>query len=240
MLSPSVWAACARGVAPNALGVSHAALSIRSFPSSINYQKLPKSRLDFGSLLSSTFQFEITIVTDKKLLAYARMEINSVKPLFGHTSEETAYLIEDYPYGFTLRCQKKVWIETDPKRGQRTVEMTNNPKRAGLHWNTPKKSTYSELCAAFIVEASDVDGKKYTTGDVGHVKFMRIGSGGDVACLERYNALYGPFETEYERKTMRTLLAMARAEDRLGEYNPPGNYYNAEERAAVIAYDKER
>ncbi len=86
------------------------------------------------------------------------MEINAVKPLFGHTTEETAYLIEDYPYGFTLRCQKKVWIETDPKRGQRTVEMTSNPKRAGLHWNTPKKSTYDSLCAPFIVEDSKTPG----------------------------------------------------------------------------------
>ena len=168
------------------------------------------------------------------------MEINSAKPLFGYTSEATAYLIEDYPYGFTLRCQKKVWIETDPKRGQRTVEMSSNPKRAGLHWNTPKKSTCDSLCAAFIVEASDVDGKKYTQDDVGHVKFMRIGDGGDVAFLERYNAMYRPFETEYERKTMRVLLAQARAEARLGEYNPPGNYVNVEERAACIAYDKER
>jgi hypothetical protein len=43
---------------------------------------------------------------------------------------------QDYPYGFTLRCQKKVWIETHPA-GQRTVEMTQQPKRPGS-WNTPK------------------------------------------------------------------------------------------------------
>ena len=83
-------------------------------------------------------------------------------------------------------------------------------------------------------------GKKYTQDDVGHVKFMRIGDGGNVAFLERYNAMYGLFETEYERKTMRVLLTQARAEARLGEYNPPGNYFNVEERAACIAYDKER
>jgi len=85
-----------------------------------------------------------------------------------------------------------------------------------------------------------VAGKKYTQDDVGHVKFMRIGDGGNVAFLERYNAMYGLFETEYERKTMRVLLTQARAEARLGEYNPPGNYFNVEERAACIAYDKER
>ncbi len=98
------------------------------------------------------------------------------------------YSSSDYPYGFTLRCQKKVWIETDPKHGQRIVEMTSNPKRPGLVWNKPKKSTYDTLCGAFIVEASDVGTRygyqnkyEYTQDDVGHVKFMRVGNGGDVA-----------------------------------------------------------
>jgi hypothetical protein len=148
-----------------------------------------------------------------------------MKPIKGAVSESSAFVIESYPYSFTLRCQKKVWIETDPKRGQRIVEMTSNPKRAGLHWNTPKKSTYSPLCGAFIVEDSDV-GKpygyqskhEYTADDVGHVHFMRIGSGGDVAFLERYNALFGPFETEYECHVMHNELAMARAGVRLDQW----------------------
>ncbi len=139
-------------------------------------------------------------------------------PIKGAVSEATAYLIKDYPYGFTLRCQKKVWIETDPKHGQRIVEMTSNPKRPGLVWNTPKKSTYDTLCGAFIVEASDVGTRygyqnkhEYTQDDVGHVKFMRVGNGGDVAFLEKFNAMFGPFDTEYERTTMTNELAMARA-----------------------------
>ncbi len=139
-------------------------------------------------------------------------------PIKGAVSEKTAYLIEDYPYGFTLRCQKKVWIETDPKHGQRIVEMTSNPKRSGLVWNKPKKSTYDALCGAFIVEVSDIgqpygyqNKYAYTADDVGHVKFVRVGNGGDAAFLERYNALFGPFATEYERTTMINELAMARA-----------------------------
>jgi len=36
-------------------------------------------------------------------------------PTFGHVIQETAYLIADYPYGRTLRCQRRVWLESDPK-----------------------------------------------------------------------------------------------------------------------------
>ncbi len=96
--------------------------------------------------------------------------------------------------------------------------MTSNPKRSGLVWNKPKKSTYDALCGAFIVEVSDIgqpygyqNKYAYTADDVGHVKFERVGNGGDVAFLKRYNALFGPFTIEYERATMINELAMARA-----------------------------
>lgn len=65
-------------------------------------------------------------------------------PLYNHTSEETAYLIADYPYGFRLRCQMKVWLEFKASKGWRMVSMTSNPKRSGT-WNKPKASTYREL-----------------------------------------------------------------------------------------------
>jgi len=67
-----------------------------------------------------------------------------MKPLYNHTSEETAYLIADYPYGFRLRCQMKVWLEHKPSKGWRMVTRTSNPKRPGT-WNAPKMSTYREL-----------------------------------------------------------------------------------------------
>ena len=62
-----------------------------------------------------------------------------------HTSEATAYLVSDYPYGFTMRCQIRFWIETS-KNGQRFCSQTTNPKRPGTVWNKPKKDTYSSLC----------------------------------------------------------------------------------------------
>ncbi len=72
-------------------------------------------------------------------------------PIFGHTSPETAYLIGDYPYGRTLRCQRKVWLESDPKRGVRFVAHTDNPKNG--RWNKPHKSTYTDVAAALYLDS---------------------------------------------------------------------------------------
>jgi len=77
------------------------------------------------------------------------------KYLLGHVDEATAYVVNDYPYGFTLRTSIRYWIETT-KRGSRFVSQTLNPKN-GL-WNTPKKSTYLEFGAALYLN------------DEGHVK----------------------------------------------------------------------
>lgn len=67
-----------------------------------------------------------------------------VTALYGHTSEETAYLIADYPYGWELRCQKKVWIEFKKNKGYRLVSRTTNPRKGNM-WNKPDQSTYSKL-----------------------------------------------------------------------------------------------
>jgi hypothetical protein len=51
--------------------------------------------------------------------------------------------IENYPYGYNLRCTKKIWIEFNPKKGFRLNEVTKNPKTE--KWNNPKKSVYYGL-----------------------------------------------------------------------------------------------
>jgi len=70
----------------------------------------------------------------------SKMEI-----LKGHTSPETAYLVRDYPYGYTLRCQIRYWLEHKPGKGVRFVSQTTNPKRPGIVWNKPKASTYARF-----------------------------------------------------------------------------------------------
>jgi len=69
-----------------------------------------------------------------------------------HNSEATAYLILDYPYGRTLRCQKRVWLETHPKKGVRLVSRTSNPKRGNDWNNAPKASTYSDVSGAMYLD----------------------------------------------------------------------------------------
>ena len=64
--------------------------------------------------------------------------------LKGHVSPETAYVVEDYPYGFRLRCKIRFWLEFTPKRGFRFVSQTTNPKKGHI-WNKPKASTYARF-----------------------------------------------------------------------------------------------
>lgn len=58
-----------------------------------------------------------------------------------HNSEDNAYVVKDYPYGYK-RTFKKFWIETT-KRGDRLCGMTLNPKTK--KWNKPKKDTYNDV-----------------------------------------------------------------------------------------------
>ena len=49
--------------------------------------------------------------------------------LQGHTSPETAYVVDDYPYGYTLRCRIRYWLEVNERHGVRFVSQTTNPMR---------------------------------------------------------------------------------------------------------------
>ena len=78
-----------------------------------------------------------------------------MKLLSGHISPETAYLVEDYPYGFRLRCKIRYWIEYKAKKGFRFVSQTTNPKRPGEVWNKPKASTYSLFGGAMFLDENE-------------------------------------------------------------------------------------
>jgi hypothetical protein len=80
--------------------------------------------------------------------------------LHGHTSPETAYQVDDYPYGRRLRCKIRYWIETadkGAKRGeQRFVYQTTNPRTGNTHWNKPKAGTYVLLAVMYLDENGHV------------------------------------------------------------------------------------
>ena len=71
-----------------------------------------------------------------------------MKQLIGYVSPETAYVVPDYPYGFTLRTQIRYWVETKPKFGQRFVSQTLNPKTG--KWNKPKAGNYFQAVVLLV------------------------------------------------------------------------------------------
>jgi len=86
-------------------------------------------------------------------IAEALVAPNSKRPLYGHTNEATAYLVADYPYGYTLRTQIRYWLEHKPKKGWRFVSQTLNPKTG--RWNKPKASTYVEWGGALYLDENE-------------------------------------------------------------------------------------
>ena len=68
-----------------------------------------------------------------------------------HISAETAYCVNEYPYGFRLKCTMRYWIEFKPKKGFRLWMQSSNPKRPGT-WNKPKTGTYSLFGAALYLD----------------------------------------------------------------------------------------
>lgn len=85
---------------------------------------------------------------ERDIAASLATPLSDRQPLYGHTSEATAYLVDDYPYGFRERSQIRYWLEHKAKKGWRFVAQTKNPKTG--RWNKPKESTYTEFAAAMF------------------------------------------------------------------------------------------
>ena len=120
-----------------------------------------------------------------------------METLTGHTGPETAYVVEDYPYGFRLRTSIRYWLETKPRHGQRFISQTLNPKTG--RWNKPKASTYSPIAVMFV--NSD-----------GHVKWNGLSGYADDNEINEYERIHADALTgNYERETIRHLRAAQRA-----------------------------
>jgi hypothetical protein len=70
-------------------------------------------------------------------------------------------MINDYPYGRTLRCRRRVWLEGHPKHGYRFVSQTEHPVKKA--WNKPHSSTYTDIAAALYIDS-----------ETGHVEWTGI------------------------------------------------------------------
>lgn len=105
------------------------------------------------SLRSSVIRLAHTKPELRPILLPLLKKASVKKPLYGHDSQSNAYLVEDYPYGFTLRTQARFWLEYKPGKGYRFLSQTMDPKK-GV-WNKPKASTYVDLSAAMYLDEKD-------------------------------------------------------------------------------------
>jgi hypothetical protein len=111
------------------------------------------------------------------------MTLTNDNALHGHTSEDTAYLVPDYPYGFRLRTEIRYWIETT-KHGDRFVSQTLNPKTG--RWNKPKRSTYAHVACMYL-------------NDEGHVTWTGIHPNTSAEYVEQFVPVVRPHLTEAQR-----------------------------------------
>jgi hypothetical protein len=130
-----------------------------------------------------------------------------MKILSGHVSPETAFVVDDYPYGYSLRCKIRYWLEFHPRHGFRFVSQTTNPKRGDV-WNKPKASTYYKFGAAMYLD------------DQEHVSWAGLSEYSDGAEAQAFKDKYFEGVPEAGRSTLNQWVAMklaydgARAEDK--------------------------
>lgn len=123
------------------------------------------------------------------------MSLKAEQVRHGHTSEETALVVDDYPYGYTLRTQIRYWIETVAKRGDRFVSQTLNPKTG--RWNKPKKSTYVEIAVLYIEE------------ETGHVKWSGLHTHATEEVEAAFLAAFGEENlSELQKKQLASIRAL--------------------------------
>lgn len=77
--------------------------------------------------------------------------------LYNCVDENSAYEVDNYPWGFRMKTKKRYWVETQDKKngGQRVVSQTMNPKNGA--WCKPKKSTYYAVIVLFVKSDGHVD-----------------------------------------------------------------------------------
>lgn len=118
-----------------------------------------------------------------------------IKPLAGHVSQETAFVNDNFPWGFRGRTQQRHWIETKPGKGQRTVTQTQNPA-TGV-WCKPKMSTYSTIRVLFLDDNYQVesDGIDIQWSDEDKV----------LAFDKNYASVFGDYETRMMNELKRVI-----------------------------------
>jgi len=137
--------------------------------------------------------------------------------LKGHISPETAFVVNDYPYGYTMRCKIRYWLEHHKTRGTRFMSQTTNPRHQGDLdqvnppdvWNKPKASTYCYLAGAmFINEEGHVKwaGLTQYSNHIQNKEFLETYGKGLPEGLREYVEEWGERQRIYEENKISTLM----------------------------------
>jgi hypothetical protein len=94
-----------------------------------------------------------------------------VKALYGHTSFETAFCAEDYPYG-RLRTKMYFWLETKDSKGVRLSYRSLNPKTGSV--NKQHNEGYAEISANLYLDEN------------GHCKLASLNQYADFAKVSEF------------------------------------------------------
>ena len=107
--------------------------------------------------------------------------------LHGRTSPETAYLVDDYPYSFHLRCKIRYWLETAMKGAKscqmRLMSQTTDARRDNAVWNKPKGSTYNDFAVMYLDENNHIQ-QACVSCNAGPEDFARFVNDGFYAQLD--------------------------------------------------------
>lgn len=115
------------------------------------------------------------------------------KQINGHTTPDTAYVVDDYPYGYTLRCKIRYWLEYRKGFGYRLVSQTTNPKVSGEVWNKPKPGGYSDFTVMYL-------------DDKGHVHIACCASYNGIDDLMKFKAEWYPTMDDKQRESFMLML----------------------------------
>lgn len=145
-----------------------------------------------------------------------------------HVSPETAFVVNDYPYGFRLRCKIRYWIEYNERHGFRFVSQTTNPKRPGEVWNKPKASTYAKLGAALYFD------------EEGHVQWTGLSEYSSGAEAKAWLDIYAEAVPEAGLMMTRRWIAAKLAYDGARKQSDPLEVGIAEARKAFLEEGKKQ
>jgi hypothetical protein len=122
--------------------------------------------------------------------------MSNLEYLYGHTSQDTAKVVEGYPWGYRLRTTIRYWIESKKGHGQRFCHQTMNPK-TGV-WCAPKHGTYA--CIAVMM-----------LNDQGHVTYEVLDNGSSEEKLNKFKNTHIGYLDSFQKEQFEYCLKLAEA-----------------------------